>query len=320
MSKRKADSERFMSLAADANCPTRVIAIISGKGGVGKTTFAANLAIALNAIGRKTVVIDCNVTTPHLSYYMGASDYSSTINNVFSGEFDVQFAPLYKNGVAYIPASEHFSDLDKVDMERLKDIIKELADSERFEFIILDSAPGLGKEAIGTFQACNEIIYLTTPTKPNMGDIKRCDEVARTLGHSRFHLVLNKVRKKEYEVTKEKAEEMFGMPVIGMIPFDETVMDSTAQGSPLLWYKPTSPTCNHFLDIAANLAGVSLKPRESEPEETIGDTELVPITVKKKEKRMKEMSFGKKLRNMIDEKTSRFGEKLSSVLSERFNF
>jgi len=313
---KKSRKDDFVSLVSQS-CPTRVIAVISGKGGVGKTTFSSNLAIALNALKKKTLVIDCNVTTPHLSYYLGVDDYSSTLNNVFSGEFDARFAPLYKNGVAYIPASDKFEDLDKIDMEKLKDIIKEIADSERFDFIILDSAPGLGKEAVGTFQACNEIIYLTTPTKPNMNDIKRCNHVAEILGHHKFHLVLNKVRRKDFEVTKEKAEEMFGMDVIGIIPFDETIMDSTAEGTPLLWYRPNSHTCDNFLKIAANVAGVNLEPKrpEPEPEEKIGNTELVPIAKKKKPK----PSLKLRIRNTIDDNASKMKDRIMSKISQ-FSF
>ncbi|MCX6820975.1 MAG: P-loop NTPase [Candidatus Aenigmarchaeota archaeon] len=234
----------------------RVIGIVSGKGGVGKTTFAANLSIALTALGKKVVVIDCNVTTPHLSYYLGVKNFSTTINNVFSGDVDVAFAPLDQNGVMFIPASEKFTDLKNVNMQDLEKIVKKLADLERFDFIILDSAAGLGRETIGVLNACNEVLFITTPTAPNIMDVVRCNEVARMVGHSKFSIVLNMVRGKKYEITPEKAEEIFSMPVIGMVPFDENVMDATAEGVPILWYKPNSPSCMPLMQIAGHIAGV----------------------------------------------------------------
>jgi septum site-determining protein MinD len=236
---------------------TRVIGIVSGKGGVGKTTFAANLSIALTALEQKVVVIDCNVTTPHLSYYLGVKNFSSTINNVFAGDLDAIFAPLDQNGVLFIPASEHFVDLKKVDMKDLKKIISRLVEKGDFDFIILDSAPGLGREAMGVMNACNEIIFLTNPTAPNVMDVARCNEVARMIGHKKFSMVMNMVRGKDYELKPEKAEELFGMPVLGMIPFDENILDSTAEGVPIMWYKPKSPSCSNFLSIAAQLAGLT---------------------------------------------------------------
>jgi septum site-determining protein MinD len=238
---------------------TRVVGIVSGKGGVGKTTFSANLGIALNAFGLKTLVIDCNVTTPHLSYYIGARNYSITLNNIFAGDIDAVFAPTDKEGLMFIPASERFNDLRNVDMRKLRNIIRRIAQTGKFDFIVLDSAPGLGREAIGTLQACDEIVFVTTPTAPNIMDIVRNEEVARLFGHKKFYMAFNMVRGKDYEITPEKAEQIFNIPVIGVIPFDETIMDATAQGVPIMWYKPDAESCDHFMYIAANLAGITLE-------------------------------------------------------------
>ncbi len=261
---------------------TRIIGIVSGKGGVGKTTFSANLSIALNALEKKVVVIDCNVTTPHLSYYLGVKNFSTTINNVFSGDVDVAFAPLDQNGVMFIPASEQFGDLKKVDMRDLRKIVHRLARKGDYDFIILDSAPGLGREAIGVLHACNEIIFLTNPTAPNVMDIVRCNEVARMLGHKRFSMVLNMVRGKDHELTPERAEELFSMPVLGVIPFDENIMDSTAEGVPIMWHKPKSPSCNSFLYIAARLSGINLSNfagEEDEDEKDWNEEELEEVGI-----------------------------------------
>lgn len=256
----KGDYEDVGKRLADATeGGARVIGIVSGKGGVGKTTFSANLSIALTALGKRVVVIDCNVTTPHLSYYLGVKNFSTTLNNVFAGDVDVAFAPLDQNGVMFIPASEKFTDLKNVDMHDLEKIVGKLAKLDRFDFIILDSAAGLGRETIGVLNACNEIIFVTTPTAPSIMDVVRCNDVARMVGHSKFSIVLNMVRGKKYEITPDKAEEIFGMPVIGQIPFDENVMDATAEGVPILWYKPNSLSCMPLMQIAGGLAGVEPK-------------------------------------------------------------
>ena len=326
---------RSKPVQAAEGSPTRVIAIVSGKGGVGKTTFSANLAIALTAIGERTVVIDCNVTTPHLSYYLGVKNYSSTLNNIFNGEFSVDYAPLDQNGVQFIPASEKFTDLENVDMAKLKDIIKDLAKSGKFDFIILDSAPGLGREAMGVLHACNEIIYLTTPTAPNIADIARCDEVARILGHKKFHIVLNKVRNKQFEISSEKAEQLFHIHVIGNIPFDENVMDSTAEGMPILWYNPKSKSCNSFLRVAANLADVSLDEAtfgmkrsqvakitagedidndatDYDEDEEIIDSGFEPIVKRRGSRQSRTPGLRSQLRSGIDNKAGDFRDRVKS--------
>lgn len=237
---------------------TRVLGILSGKGGVGKTTFAANLGIALAALGKRTLVIDCNVTTPHLSYYLGARNYSTTLNDVFNGNIDALYAPLERNGVMFIPASERFEDLRNVDMRKLRSIIRHIAQNGRFDFIILDSAPGLGREAIGTLQAADELIFVTVPTAPNIIDVVRSRDVASMLGVRKIYLAFNMVRGKDHELPEDKAEELMYMEVLGSVPFDENIMDATAEGIPIMWYNPNSYACDEFISIASRLADIDL--------------------------------------------------------------
>lgn len=235
---------------------TKIIGIISGKGGVGKTTFSANLAIALSNFGKRVVVVDCNITTPHLAYYLGTKNYSITLNNVFRNEVDVRFAPLCSEDIMFIPASEDLNDLRKVDINELKKYMKRLAKDGTHDYIILDSAPGLGREAVSVLEACEEIIFVTTPAIPNLADVTRVAEVASQMGHSKFHIVLNMVRNKPFELKIQGAKGFFKAPILGTVPFNEDVMDSTSQGIPIFWYKPNSSICDHYMEIAANLIGV----------------------------------------------------------------
>jgi MinD-like ATPase involved in chromosome partitioning or flagellar assembly len=235
------------------------LGVVSGKGGVGKTTFAANLGIALSQLGKKVVVIDCNVTTPHLAYYIGAENYSITLNDIFKGEVDIKFAPLHKNGLMFIPSSLNLNDLTKIDMAELKKYVSDLAAENYYDFIILDSAPGLGREATSVLRACEEVIFVTTPTVPNVMDITRCAEVATKIGQKKFLVALNMVRGKKFELGTKEAEALFNTPLLGVIPFDDEVMDSTAQGMPVLWYKPNCKASKGFMAIANNLAGTLQK-------------------------------------------------------------
>jgi len=235
---------------------TKIIGIVSGKGGVGKTTFAANLAIALSNYRKRVVVVDCNITTPHLAQYIGSKNYSITLNNIFRNEVDVRFAPLYNDSIMFIPASEDLNDLRKVDINELKKYMKKLAKEGNYDYIILDSAPGLGREAVSVLEACEEIIFVTTPAIPNLVDVTRVAEVASQMGHNKFHIVLNMVRNKPFELKIQSAKGFFNAPILGTIPFDEDVMDSTSQGIPIFWYKSNSCICDHYMEIAANLIGL----------------------------------------------------------------
>lgn len=237
----------------------RVIGVISGKGGVGKTTFSANLAIALSKLGQKVLLIDCNVTTPHLAYYLGSKHYTATINDVLLGRADIVYAPTAKSNVLFIPASEELKDLVRLDISTLEKHIKRLERMTDYDFVVLDSAPGLGREAVSVFRACQEIVFLTTPTIPNLTDVTRCAEVADRIGGKKFHVVLNMVRNSEFELSPDDAGKMFDIPLLGMIPFNEQVMDSAAKGTPVLLDSPNPYIEDSYMEIASSLSGVEYK-------------------------------------------------------------
>jgi MinD-like ATPase involved in chromosome partitioning or flagellar assembly len=232
----------------------RIIGVISGKGGVGKTTVASNLAIALSNLGQKVVVVDCNITTPHLAHYLGLKNCTATLNDVFMGKTDIIQAITYYRNIAVIPSSQELKDITRVEITNLKRYISKLANDD-FDIILLDSAPGLGREAISVLQSCNEMIFVTTPTIPNVSDAIRCAEVASKMQPKKINIVLNMVRRKNYELKINEANNFFSVPLLGSIQFDESIIDSTALGTPILWDKPDSRIGHNFEEIAKNLIG-----------------------------------------------------------------
>jgi len=235
---------------------TRIIAIASGKGGVGKTTFATNLAIALSQFGQRVIVIDCNLTTPHLSYYLGSDEYSVTINDILKGKVDIRRAVSTHNGVMFIPASLNPKDLVDLEISELKLHLQKL-NLPLIDFVFLDCAPGLGREAISVLQACDEIFFVTTPTIPNLMDVKRTMSVLSP--KKKFSVDLNMVGSGKYEFKKEQVKELLKVPVLGEIPFDKNVIDSVAYGIPVIKMKPKSPASISYLQLAAKLVGEEIK-------------------------------------------------------------
>ncbi len=238
---------------------SRIIGIVSGKGGVGKTTVAANLAIALAKFKKRVLVIDCNISTPHLAYYLGLKDYSATLNNILRGEIPSIYAPTFCSEVMIIPSSEEIKDLINVDVGKLKNVVEELERFGNYDYIILDSAPGLGKEALSVLEVAREIIFVTFPTIPAVSDVTRCAELTSKLGNKKFYIILNMVRGRDYELNYENAEEFFHSYVLGRIPFSDEIIDTTALGIPLLIARPNSKISEIFVEIAANLAGIEYK-------------------------------------------------------------
>lgn len=233
---------------------TRVLGIASGKGGVGKTTVTVNLALALSKFGKKVIAVDCNLSTPHLTYFLGAYKYTTTINDVLQGRADITNALYHHNDVMFVPASLAMEDLIAIDIIDIKYHIDKLVNPDMIDFILLDSAPGLGREAIGVFNACNEILYVTTPHYPNIRDVVRCADVAREFGKKQVGVVLN-MTNGNHEFSAKDVETIVRLPVVGNVPFDKNVIHGLASRKPVVKFRPYCDASVGFMKLAARLSG-----------------------------------------------------------------
>ncbi|MCD6403007.1 MAG: cell division ATPase MinD [Candidatus Aenigmarchaeota archaeon] len=233
----------------------RIIAITSGKGGVGKTTVSVNLSATLvNYFKKKVTIIDANVTTPHLALHFGIYKYDATLNDVLRGRADLSDASiLHPSGIQIIPASLNLTDLVGVDIATLGDVLKDMLPTE--DFIIIDSAPGFGKEAVSALKACEEAIIVSTPTVPAIMDAIKAKKVLQELGVENLGLVLNKVMGRKYELKRSEITELIDLPVLAEIPFDEKFQEALAAKMPLILYDRKSPTTLQFLELASILTG-----------------------------------------------------------------
>ena len=233
----------------------RIIGIVSGKGGVGKTTVSLNLGAILAKHHKKNVtLVDCNVTTSHLSLYLGMYYCPVTLNKVLRGENYIEDSiHEHFSGMKIIPASLSLSDLEGIDMTELRNNLKGIFN--RNDIILLDSSPGLGREAMATIKASDELLYITNPYVPFVMDVIRCQEVAKEIGVKELGIVLNMVHKKKHEMTKHEIEELTKLPVISTIPFDTNVHKSLALKMPIALYKPNTAASKEMFKLASFLVG-----------------------------------------------------------------
>jgi len=240
---------------------TEVISIVSGKGGVGKTTIAANLSFALKNLGKKVLLIDLNLTTPHLTYYLGFSNYSHTLNEVLMNKINELSIVHNLEGVRFVPSSNSLEEIVKINPKRIDKVLSNFKKYMNLDFIILDSAPGIGREAITSMSVSDKIILVATPYFPSINDIIKCKKIANHLGKHEMKIVLNMYDGYSYELSPQKIEEITGLEVIGCIPYDNYVNISLAAGIPLIFYKPKALASIAINQIASKLLGN--KPKKS---------------------------------------------------------
>lgn len=233
----------------------RIISIISGKGGVGKTTVGLNLGASLAKHFKKNVtLVDCNVTTSHVGLYLGMYYCPITLNKVLRGEYNINEAVnQHYSGMNVVPASLSLSDLDGVDVTELRNKLKGLFNDN--DIILLDGSPGLGREGVASLKASDEVLYVTNPYIPFVMDIVRCQEVAKEVGVKPLGVVVNMANNKKYEMTNKEIEELTKLPVIAKIPHDKNVHRSLTLKMPVVMFKPYTAASKELIKLSSKLIG-----------------------------------------------------------------
>jgi len=237
----------------------RIIGIVSGKGGVGKTTVGLNLGAALAHHFKKNVtIVDCNITTSHLGLYLGMYYCPITLNKVLRGEYNIEEAiQQHHTGLKVIPASLTLTDLEGIDVTGIRDSLKSIF--KKNDIILLDASPGLGREAIATLKASDEVLYITNPYIPFAMDIVRNQEIVNEIGAKSLGIIVNMIHGKKYEMNKEEIEDLTRLPVIAKIPFDRNVHKSLALKVPVVTYKPHTRASREIIKLASDLIGENYK-------------------------------------------------------------
>lgn len=233
---------------------TRIIGVLSGKGGVGKSTVAANLGASLARLKKDVVIIDCNLASSHLSLSLGMYYCPATLNNVLRGEKSISESMYeHSSGMKIVPASIHLREIDGVDIANLKDVIKDL--NGKVDFIFLDASPGLGRETYAVINASQEIVLVMHPNMPSVADVIRCREIIKDVKKKPLGLLLNMVNSKHYELNKNEIESLTEMPVIASVPQDENIPKGLASKKPVVLFRPLSKSSKEFKRLAGWMIG-----------------------------------------------------------------
>ncbi|MCD6381667.1 MAG: cell division ATPase MinD [Candidatus Aenigmarchaeota archaeon] len=236
----------------------RIISIVSGKGGVGKTVTTANLGVALAELGHPVTVVDCNLTTPNLGMHLGVPVLPKTLHDVLKGRArlsDVMYQ--HEFGLKVIPAGLSVNDLKGIDARDLPNILSELFVTD--DLVLIDGAAGLGREALATLQSSDEMLIVTNPELPAVLDALKLEKLAEELGAKLYGVVLNRVSGKPHELTDREVEETLELPIIGKIPEDPNVKKAVAKRIPVVKYNSYAPASIAFKRLAAELIGARIE-------------------------------------------------------------
>ena len=240
----------------------KIISVFSAKGGVGKTTLVSNLGIALSTkFNKNTVVIDCNLSNPHLGLHLGTlSFWPVTLNNVLKdGALLDQAVQTHTSGLDIIPSSFTSREIERLNLYKLRSRIRNTFNKTDKDIILLDSSPGLSKESLLTLKCSDEILFVATPHIPAIVDIAKCCQILKGRDSKPIGIILNRVKNEKYELSEEEIGQFTDLPILAKIPEDDNILKSTNFKTPVVSLYPNSPSSRAFFSLAGALIGEEYK-------------------------------------------------------------
>jgi chromosome partitioning protein len=169
-----------------------IISIANQKGGVAKTTTALNLGAGLNQEGYKTLLIDLDSQTD-LTIGLGIPEVEHTINDIMNGKDITKAILKLENGLSVIPASKDLK-ATQISLNKSDVLIKALAGiKNKYDFILIDTNPGMTILTVNALLACNMILIPITPEYLSLRGLKDFRETIEQL-NNRFEITPAKVK------------------------------------------------------------------------------------------------------------------------------
>ena len=248
---------------------TRFIALVSGKGGVAKTTSAIALGCAMNSFGKDTTVVDANITTPNVGIHLGAPVVPINLHHALQGKNHISEAVyMHPSGTKIVPASIAIEDLKKTKPDNLKNVIKGLKGAT--DIVLVDCAAGLGREALSAVEAADEILIITHPEMPAVADALKTIKLAEEMNKKILGVVLTQTRNSNLEMPVKNVEAFLEKPVIGIIPEDKAIKEALVRKDSVIYTNPKSKASISYKKLAAYL----LKQDYKEEDETTDEEGL----------------------------------------------
>ena len=250
-------------LPPEANLfPSRVLAITSGKGGVGKTNVVAGLAMSLAQTGQRVTVLDADFGLANLDILLGLTP-THTLEHVLRGEKLLEEIVLEGPlGIRVIPASSGIQELTRLDTAaelRLVQGLQRVAEGQ--DWLLIDTAAGIHDSVIKLLLAAQEVILVTTPEPTSLVDAYAMVKVVHLRDPQKpmWMLVNNAQTQAEAEETLDQlqaaVQRFLGreLQVLGMIPADPSLLQAVREQRGVVERFPRSPSALAFRALADQL-------------------------------------------------------------------
>ena len=251
----------------DKEKQSRIIAVASGKGGVGKSTITVNLALALRELEKDVFLIDSDIGMANIDVLLGLKtkyDLNHVLKGICSLKQAVETGPY---GLNVLSGISGIDDVLNISNENIKHLLRGVTEIERnYDVILLDTGAGASQSVINFTTAADEILIVLTPEPTSIMDSYSLIKLLSSSQYQgKLHLVVNRVdSQKEADsiidrfITTARKYLDLDIELLGTIPNDNLIAKSIKKQHPVFELYPESKVNGYFLQLAGNLIGKEL--------------------------------------------------------------
>lgn len=234
------------------------IAVVSGKGGTGKTSFAAGVGSALAQGKRQVLCLDCDTALRNLDLTLGLTDWAlMDFSDVAQGRCSLDDAVVEHPGLPglYLLTAPVRIQGRPVTETQMADLLAEIR--KRYDFCLLDAPAGLGSGFRLATCAADRCVVVTNSDASSLRDAQRTVMELHRFPNGSLHLVVNRVHQKlmrQLRATIDDAIDRAGLPLLGVVPEDDTLPLCLDRGVPVLLAN-ASPAAAAYRNIAKRIQG-----------------------------------------------------------------
>lgn len=250
--------------------PVRVIAVTSGKGGVGKTNLSVNIGVSLAKVGRRVAILDADMGLANVDILLGMFP-EFNLSHVLNGEKSLKDIMLTgPAGLKIIPASSGVQRMSELNSHEQAGLIRAFSEVDnQLDVLIVDTAAGISASVVNFARACQEIIVVVCDEPTSLADAYAYIKLLnRDYGLNSFHVVANMVQSAEHgqalfnklcKVTDKYLD--VALQFVGAVPQDDALKKAVQKQTPVVEAFPQSKAAIAIRNLARTIDHWPIKPQ-----------------------------------------------------------